>query len=149
MIRRVYGASAGHAALMLAGAVVTVYAAVRWLSGGPVNILEWLAGSVIGHDLLLLPGYAAIDRLLVHSLGRRRWLVQYIRVPVAFSSLLLAVWWPLILRHDPARRSQTGLSTSPFLGRWLAISGLLFAGSAAAATVSVIRRRRSQLPPSV
>lgn len=148
MMRRLYGASPAHAALMLAGAVVIGYAAVRWLRAGPLHITEWFAGSVIGHDLLLLPGYALADCLLVQLLGRRRWLAQYVRVPVVLSLLLLAVWWPLILRHDPARRTQAGLSTQPFLGRWLAISAVLVAASGMAAVVASIRRRHSQLSPT-
>ena len=151
MMRRIYGASLTHAALMLAGAVVIGYAIVRWLRAGPLHITEWFAGSVIGHDLLLLPGYALADRLLVGLvglLGRRRWLAQYVRVPVALSLLLLAVWWPLILRHDPARRAQAGLSTRPFLGRWLAISAVLVAASGMAAVVASIRRRHSLRSPT-
>jgi len=142
VIRRIYGASLAHAALMIGSAVVIGYAGVRWLRAGTWPITEWLAGSVIGHDFLLLPGYAAADRVLVLLLRRRKWLAQYVRVPVALSLLLLAVWWPLILRHDPARRRQSGLSTAPFLGRWLVISGALFAASGIAAACALRRRHQ-------
>ena len=139
MMRRLYGASITHAVLMLGGGVVTLYAAARGLRAGPVHITEWFTGSVVGHDLVLLPGYAAADRVLIRLLRRQRWLAQYIRFPAAMSLLLLAVWWPLILRHDPARRTQTGLSTAPFFGRWLVISLSLFAASAVAAVFAAKR----------
>ena len=144
MIRRLYGASLTHAALMLGGAVVVAYAGVRWLQAGAWHISEWFIGSVVGHDLVLLPAYAAADLLLVRALSRHRWLVQYIRVPTLLSALLLAIWWPLILRHDPARRSQTGLSTAPFLGRWLTISAVIFGTAALAACADAIRRARQE-----
>jgi hypothetical protein len=141
MIRRLYGAGPLHAFAMASGAVVIAYAGIRWWQIGPWHLAVWLGGSVAGHDLLLLPAYAATDRILVVTLHRRgTWLVQYVRAPAALSLLLLGVWWPLILNHDPARRSQTGLSAHPFLHRWLLVTAIMFAISAAFAAISVVRR---------
>jgi len=80
--------------------------------------------------------------------------INYLRVPAAFSLLLLAVWFPLILglsEHNYHRAS--GLVTSPYLGRWLAVTGVLFAASAASyalalrrASASARRARRSRHP---
>jgi hypothetical protein len=133
---------------MLAGGIVIAYASVRWLRAGSVHISEWFFGSVIGHDLLLVPAYATADRLCVHLLGRRRWLIPYLRVPAALSLLLLAIWWPLILRHDPGRRPQTGLSTSPFLARWVGITAVLFLVSGAVAVAAMVRRSRHRAEPA-
>jgi len=143
VIRRFYGDGWWHAALMAGLAVVTGYVGVRWWVIGRTHLLVWVGGAVIGHDVVLLPGYAAADLLLTRSLRRHRWLIQYIRVPVVLSLLLLAVWWPLILRDDPARRSQTGLSTRPFLGRWLVISIGLIVASTVFALASRLRARRN------
>jgi len=142
MMRRLYGAGPTHALLMGGGAVCIGYVGWRWLDAGAVNLAVWFGGSVVGHDLLIVPAYVGADRLLAHALKRRRWLINYVRMPAAFSLLLLAVWWPLILRHDPGRRPQTGLSTAPFMSRWLVISAALFTGSAVLATVSSVRRSR-------
>jgi len=142
MIRRIYGAGWWHAALMIGLAVVIGYVGMRWWAIGPTHLLVWGGGAVIGHDFLLLPAYATADLALSRSLRRRPWAIQYVRVPMLLSLLLLAVWWPLILRHDPARGSQAGLSTAPFLGRWLAVSGGLVAASAVFAAIGAWRRRR-------
>lgn len=142
MIRRVYGAGAWHAFAMAALTVAIVYVGMRWWTIGGEHLLVWAGGAVAGHDFALLPAYAAADVALGRALRRRRWLIQHVRVPAAMSLLLLAVWWPLILGHDPARRAQTGLSTRPFLGRWLAVTGVLVAASIVAAGYRASRRKK-------
>jgi hypothetical protein len=69
--------------------------------------------------------------------------LNYLRVPAAFSLLLLMVWFPLILglSHGTYHRASD-LSTSPYLGRWLAVTGVLFAGSAACYAVALRRAGR-------
>jgi hypothetical protein len=64
--------------------------------------------------------------------------VNYLRVPTAFSLLVLIVWFPLILglSHGTYHRASD-LSTSPYLGRWLAVTGAMFAGSAACYAVAL------------
>jgi hypothetical protein len=58
-------------------------------------------------------------------------LINYVRIPVAFSLLLLMVFFPLILRlSQPQYHRASGLSTQPYLWRWLAITGVMFAISA-------------------
>ena len=53
------------------------------------------------------------------------------RVPAAFSLLFLLVWFPLILGLSARTYHRaSGLDTSPYLGRWLAVTGVLFAASA-------------------
>jgi hypothetical protein len=78
--------------------------------------------------------------------------INYVRVPAAFSMLLLLVWFPLILGLSARTYHRaSGLVTSPYLGRWLAVTGVLFAASAASyalalrrASASVRQARRSR-----
>jgi hypothetical protein len=140
--RRHYGASPLHL-LALAGCLFLggyVALQMQHLAGG-WRILVWLGGAVVGHDLLLFPLYALADRTLVTAAGfpRRRsqavtravpW-INHLRVPVVVSGLFLAVSFPLVLRLSPGTyAAATGLSVRPYLGRWLALTGGLFVGSA-------------------
>jgi hypothetical protein len=44
--------------------------------------------------------------------------------------LLLVMFFPLVFRlGERTYRSATGLGPSPYLGRWLLVSAILFAGS--------------------
>jgi hypothetical protein len=120
----------------------------------------WFAVAIIGHDLLLFPLYSLADlsvqRLLPWGAGRRRAsrqaatdpgavpgppLINYVRIPVAFSLLLLLAFFPLILGlSEPEYHRASGLTTQPYLWRWLAVTGVLFAGSA---VVYALRCRRA------
>jgi hypothetical protein len=69
--------------------------------------------------------------------------VNYLRVPAAFCLLLLIVWFPLILGLSAGTYHRaSGLSASPYLGRWLAVTGALFAGSAACYALALRRAAR-------
>jgi hypothetical protein len=58
-------------------------------------------------------------------------LINYVRIPVAFSMLLLTVFFPLILGlSQPEYHRASGLNTQPYLWRWLAITGVMFVISA-------------------
>ena len=66
--------------------------------------------------------------------------INYVRVPAAFSLLLLLVWFPLILGLSAGTYHRaSGLSAEPYLGRWLAVTGVLFLASAAAYAVALRR----------
>ncbi len=155
-IRRWYGANPLHllallAAFALAGyAVHDVVAAGQWR-----GFAEWFVIAIIGHDLLLFPLYSLADlsvqRLLPGWASRRRSgsaapggravgpaglrpsALNYIRIPVMFSLLVLMAFFPLILGlsqgfYHPA----SGLGTQPYLWRWLGVTGVMFAISAIA-----------------
>ena len=63
------------------------------------------------------------------------------RIPVAFSPLLLLAFFPLILGlSEPGYHRASGLTTQPYLWRWLAVTGVLFAGSA---IIYALRWRRA------
>jgi hypothetical protein len=69
--------------------------------------------------------------------------VNYLRVPAALALLLLLVWFPLILGLSAGTYHRaSGLSASPYLGRWLAVTGVLFTGSAACYAVALRRAGR-------
>ena len=136
---------------LLASFVVAGYAGVRLLSGNPVGVGAWFVGSAVVHDLVLFPLYAGVDAALVALLRRRPalaavagvpWL-NHLRVPVVVSGVLLLVWSPLILRVPTAYQEASGLSPQPFLPRWLAVTAVLFAISAATLAVRVARIRQS------
>ncbi|MFD5841040.1 hypothetical protein [Streptomyces chartreusis] len=120
--------------LLLAASFALVgYAGVRLLSDDWFAVAVWFVGAALVHDLVLLPLYSMADRAVVRGLGaagHREW-VMYVRVPAAFSGLLLLVWFPLISgRVEQRYRLGTGLSSDGFLARWLLITAALFAGSA-------------------
>jgi hypothetical protein len=126
------------------------YAGVRLLAGGPLQVALWIVGAALLHDLVLLPLYSIMDRAVVRGLdaaGRREW-AGYVRVPAALSGLLLLVWFPLISGQVARRyRGATGLSTDPFLARWLLITAVLFGGSALLLVLR-LRRATKHRPPA-
>jgi hypothetical protein len=66
--------------------------------------------------------------------------INYVRVPAAFALLLLLVWFPLILGLSAGTYHRaSGLTAEPYLGRWLAVTGVLFLASAAAYAVALRR----------
>jgi hypothetical protein len=55
----------------------------------------------------------------------------------------LVVWFPLILRLSAGTYHRaSGLSASPYLGRWLAVTGTMFAVSAVCYAVALRRAGR-------
>ena len=68
-------------------------------------------------------------------------MINYVRIPVAFSLLILMAFFPLILGlSEPEYHRASGLTTQPYLWRWLAVTGVLFAGSA---VIYALRWRRA------
>ena len=145
---RLYGAAPWHLATMLALAAVTAYAVSR-LVGDPAlwRIAVWFVGAAVVWDLVLGPLYAVADaawrpvsrRLQVRGVRP----LNYVRVPVLLSSLLLLVYAPLVLqRSEGIYQAKSGLSQDPYLGRWLALTAALFALSAVAYVVALVRAGR-------
>jgi len=146
--RRLYGASPLHLALVVAFGALAIYVILEMYRSN-WRILEWFAGSVLGHDLVLFPVVAVADRLLVALAAWRRrkagppratW-VNHVRAPVVISAVLLGISFPLVLRLAAGTYSYaTGLSVHPFLGRWLLVTAVAFMVSA---VVFVIRLARA------
>jgi hypothetical protein len=139
---RWYGANPLHLLTLIASFALAGYAAQRLLARDPMAILIWFAGAVIGHDLLLMPLYTLADRsvLAVFRHDRRpdpptvSW-INYLRVPVVLSGLLLLIWFPLIFRLATRFTLLTGLPVDPYFWHWLAVTGALFLLSAVALAV--------------
>jgi len=135
---RWYGANPLHLLTMLGSFALAAYAADKLLPLDVFSIGVWVGGAVIGHDLLLVPLYTLADRS-VSAVFRHRPLelpsvqwINYLRVPVALSGMLLLIWFPLIFRLPGGFQSSTTLSLNPYLWHWLAVTGALFLLSAAA-----------------
>ena len=95
----------------------------------------FFVGAIVAHDFILYPIYALADRLTRRVALRPDprpgvpW-VNHVRIPAVLSGLLLVLFFPLVLGlGERTYRSATGLGTSPYLGRWLLVTGILFAGS--------------------
>jgi hypothetical protein len=152
VIRRLYGAAWWHLVVLLVSFALAGYAASRLL-GDPAlfRIALWFVGAAVVWDLLLGPGFALADRVLSGVAGRVRSggvpLLNYLRVPAVLSTLLLLVWAPLVLqRSQGVYAAKTGLSQQPYLGRWLAVTAVLFLGSALAYVLARVRAgRRARL----
>jgi len=159
LLRRWYGASPWHLLLMAGVLALAAYAGVRLLAGGsPWGIAVWFAGAALLHDLVLVPAYSLVDRVLRFAvLGRPRsadgsWrepgrarvlLLGHVRVPAVVSALLLLVYLPLIAGPPEAYVSKTGLTGEPFGHRWAAVCAVLFAASAALGAVRYARAART------
>jgi hypothetical protein len=145
--KRRYGASPLHLLAHVVGFAVAAYAVIQLLGERRwVNFLAWFIGAALLHDLVLLPIYTAVDRL-VHarvrtaSRHRRVPIVNHVRAPALISGLLLLIYFPLIL--GPARPqyvSATGHHPAGYLRNWLLITAALFVGSALIYAVRVWRR---------
>ncbi|MER5437295.1 hypothetical protein [Streptomyces sp. NPDC002790] len=136
--------------LLLCSFALAGYAGVRLLADDWFGVALWLVGAALVHDLVLVPLYAGVDRLLVRGFAAagRRERVGYVRVPAALSGLLLLVWFPLISGVvDERYRSATGRSADVYLGHWLLVTAALFAGSALLFAVRV-RSAAKQRPPT-
>jgi hypothetical protein len=118
------------------------------------RILVWFGAAVVAHDLVAFPLYALADRFATWLLIRRARtghppgflpVLNYVRVPVAASLLLLVVFLPGIIEQGTATyQSATGQTQHPFLARWLLITAGLFLVSAASYTLrrSFLHRAR-------
>ncbi|MCA1588383.1 MAG: hypothetical protein LC744_06955 [Chloroflexi bacterium] len=139
-IRRWYGAGPLHLGAMAVGLAVSGYAAWRLVPLDPVGIATWVVGGALLHDLLFVPLYAGAAVILARVARGRANVANHVQVPALLSGVLLLVFAPLILRRPPAFEGITGQRTDPYLARWLALTGALFAVSLA---VYAARRARA------
>jgi Kef-type K+ transport system membrane component KefB len=147
LFRRLYGSGPLHLLALVASFALAAAALSHFLdTGAPVNIAVWFVGAVVLHDLVLWPLYAVLDRVAADA-GRRAHVppVNYIRVPAFLSALALLVYFPLILRVSvPVYEKATGQDPGVYLGRWLWITGALFAGSALLYAVALRRAGKAK-----
>jgi hypothetical protein len=148
--RRWYGANPLHLLAMLGCVLLSDYAAVRLLHVKPIGVALWLVGAVVGHDLVLFPLYVLADRSVMAVFRHRPpklpavpW-INYLRVPTVLSGILLLMWFPLIFRIPSHFPRTTDLSLNPYLGHWVAITGVLYLLSAAAFALRLRPGRRGR-----
>lgn len=143
--KRTYGESPLHLLGQLIALTVAVYAfthIVDLSSTDRFSLLVWFVAGAVLHDLVFVPIYLILDllmRLVVqdHPLLTVR-VVNHIRVPAVISGVLLLTTFSLILgkNQGPFMRAA-GVHPPDYLGRWLIITAVLFAVSAAAYIVRV------------
>lgn len=147
-MRRGYGAHPAHLVLLLAGLLLAVMAGSELLAERPRDVGLWFAGAAVLHDAAFVPVYLAADALLV-ALWRRRpgrvpWL-NFVRIPLAVSGILLVVYAAEILRlSDGAFAHKTGRSDAGYVGHWLGVSAAL---AAIAAVWYAVRWRATRPRP--
>jgi hypothetical protein len=157
--RKVYGSQPLHLLTLIAGfallgyVVATLGLSALWNPRSWwQSIVVWFAAAVVVHDLVLFPLYTLVDRILALSqhLSMPIPLLNHLRVPALGAALTFLVFSPGILRQGASTyTAATGLTQEPFLGRWLLLVAAMFAASAVAYAVRVVRARRpATVPPT-
>lgn len=130
-----YGAEPLHLLATVASLAIALYAILRIFEiPSTAGILLWLGAAIIAHDFIALPIYSGFLRLAETSTDalvrpRRRALLtlNHVRIPVAFSLLLLLICFPLVAKIDERSYAlTTGLNLDRYLGNWLLITAVLF-----------------------
>ena len=147
-VAQIYGAHPLHLVSLLLSFVVAGYAARQLFAADLVGVAVWFLGAAILHDLVVLPGYVLVDRLVrggPHPTqpNRTRPWANYVRVPLALSALLLLVFLPSILRLSNGFEATTTLSPDGYAWRWVSVSAGLFALSGLAYVLSRGRAHRA------
>ncbi|MFB7570661.1 hypothetical protein [Streptomyces sp. NPDC056165] len=146
---RWYGSGPLHLLVLIASFAITGYALVRLFAVRPLEVAIWFVGAAIVHDLFLLPLYSLADQSSQAVLRHRAirmpqppW-INYLRVPAFLSGVLLLVWFPLIFDLAIPYPDAARLSEGVYLGRWLAITAVVFGVSAVAFALKLRRVRRA------
>ncbi len=149
-LQRHYGAGPVHLAGLAACFFVAAYALAKVLGEtGWKEILALFAVCVVVHDLVVWPVYGIADRMALRVQNRSQgkpplvpW-INHVRVPTIISALLLVMFFPLILRlSNPYYQQVTGFNENVYVFNWLAVTGVLFAGSAVFYALRLIGARR-------
>jgi MFS family permease len=148
--RRVYGSNPAHLVAHVGVFFIAGWAIAQIVGGSfVINWAAWFLGAALLHDLVLLPVYSGLDRVL----GRAaRWrdperpgLINYIRVPAVVAGVLLLVYFPVILGYSERNyRHDTGHALAGYTRNWLLICAGLFLASAVVYASRTVRRRRPE-----
>lgn len=148
--RRRYGAGPLHLLGHVIAIAIAGFALDRIFSGGDVKeLIVWYLGFVIAHDLVFVPAYTGIDRILRAALARLALprhtgipLINYVRAPGLISGLLLIIYFPVIAhRSDGEYFALSGHHLVHFLRNWVLITAALFIGSGLIYAMRVARGR--------
>jgi hypothetical protein len=144
-IRRLYGEHPAHAVVLVLSLVPAAFALQQLLDERTIDVGTWLVGGAVLHDGVLLPLYVVADAVAV-ALWRRRpgrvaWL-NFVRIPLAVSGMLLLMYSPLVLRQASSFEGKTGRPIDDYLGRWLLVTAILAAASAVWYVLRVLAVRR-------
>ncbi len=140
--RHEYGAGPAHLLVAIASFAAAAWALSHALdaTAAKTNLVLWLAGAIVAHDLLFFPLYSALGKLAGGALDvpgdrpssrLRIAALNHLRVPALLSGLALLVWFPLVLGvKESTFMRLSGLSTDVYMRRWLLLCLVLFGGSA-------------------
>lgn len=144
-LRSRYGDGPLHLIAVVISFAIVGYAFIQIAaSPSPISFAIFFAGAIVAHDLIAFPIYSALNLIggratSIARLGPAT--INYVRVPALLAGFAFVVWFPLILALDPERyEAATATAPADYLGRWLALTGILFLGSG---IVYAVRRRRS------
>jgi hypothetical protein len=145
-MRERYGEGPLHLLSVLASFAIATYAFIELADQpGPLSFALWFGGAIVAHDLIAFPLYSGLGLIAGKAAGaageRGARALNYVRVPALLSTLLLVVWFPLILGLSERRyEAASGLDGGRYLGDWLLLSGALFALSG---LLYAVRSRRA------
>ncbi len=148
--RRLYGASPLHLFAHLVVFAIVAFALDRIFSGGHVKeLLIWYLGLAIGHDLVFVPAYTGLDRVVRATVARlplptvrRVPVINHLRAPAVISALLLIIYFPLIAHQNAGWFFEvSGHQLTHYARNWLLINAVLFLGSGLIYAARVARAR--------
>lgn len=143
-LRTAYGEGPLHLAGHLAFFALAAFVIVQLVDArSALTIALWIVGAALLHDLVLVPLYAAADRVL-RALPRPRLpFVNHVRFVAVVSGALLIVWFPVLFgKVDSNIESRAGQTPEDYLVRWLAITAGLAVLSALAYAGRALHARR-------
>lgn len=149
LFRGIYGHGPLHLLATAASLALAAFAFMQIFdSTQPWSVVIWFVGSIVGHDLILLPLYSILGRIAGSALGTDRETrpgrvaaINYVRFPFLGAGLMLLVFFPLILGLSESRyRNASGQDIGVYFGRWLLLSAALFVLSA---VLYALRLRRA------
>jgi hypothetical protein len=150
--RAAYGASPLHLLAVIASFALAGYAFFRiFETPTALGFVVWFGAAIVAHDLLAFPLYSLLNLVATSSLGGtggrdselRVPALNHLRIPALLSGLALLLFFPLVLRLSADNYVEdTGVGIDVFLGRWLGLVAVLFAGSALIYAVRLGRAER-------
>jgi hypothetical protein len=145
-LRAIYGQGPLHLIAVVASFAIATYAFLEIAdTSHPINFAIWFVGAIVAHDMIAFPLYSALGAIAGAGLQRPDltpglFSINFVRIPALLSAFVFIVWFPIILGLSETEVVEsTGLGTSPFLGRWLLLTGVLFLASG---TLYAVKLRR-------